>query len=110
MGHHQPDRPGQQRDHSQAVLSLEVVHSRPEVGHDLKRPALAGTIQCQHWCLALPVAFVVMTRLPGLRDGFARGRGVMNPFRTQARQSITPIPTRTFIGDPLAFLLPATSW
>ena len=82
-----------------------IIHPRPEVGHDLKRPALAA----QHLLLPFETVFLVMTRYAHIGDGFAQDGVTMKLFGSYPRSVITPIATRCpFIGHQRSFVFPAS--
>jgi len=62
VGHDQPtDTVGQDVIEEAFQALIVVVYPRPDVGHNLEGPTLAGTVEFQHWLLSFEVVFLVVT-------------------------------------------------
>lgn len=110
VGHDQPTDPvGQDAIEQSLEAFLVVIHPRPEVGHDLKLPALAGTVRFQYLLLPVHILFLVMARDPRMGDRFTSRVVTTKRLRSQSRQIIAPVASdRAFVRPELGFaLLPA---
>ena len=85
-----------------------VVHTRAKIGHHLKGPALAGTVQLQYLLLPFQIRFLVMAGHAGIGNGTKRRFWRMELLWAQPRQIIATTPARrAFVGDEFALALPA---
>ncbi len=84
-----------------------VIHPGSQVGHHLKGPPLAGTVQFEHLFLTCQLRFLIMTGHPGIGHGFSRNIGSSpEAFGAELHQIITTVATRSMCRAEFSFAFP----